>query len=584
MSRFFCFLWMLLGSCTLINAQENHWLTPWEIDDNTSATYEEVISYYSLLANHRSYVNIVEAGSTDIGLPLHTVIVDKDGLTEPATIRSKGRVILLVNNGIHPGEPCGIDASMQIVRDVAKTRTLRAALEHVSIVIIPIYNVGGALNRGSFSRANQQGPREYGFRGNAKNLDLNRDFIKNDSKNSKSFVKLFQYWQPDMFVDTHTTNGADYQYPMTLIATHPDKLGPSQKQYLINKLEPALYNAMEGRHMPMSPYVNSIGKTPLGGIAGFLDSGRYSTGYTAMHNTIGFVTEAHMLKPFATRVKATYIFLEELIQIMSEQRNDIIRTKREAYVHYHTLVNIPVLWSINKDRSRKLSFKGYTSTIEKSKVTGFDRIHYDTNKPYEQEIDFYYSLDTLVSVAKPKYYIIPQAYSKVIEALQANGVDMQRLEKDTVLRVELYRIEDFKTVNNPFESHYLHYDVKVSNDIRLQSYRKGDIVISTDQPAVRYIVETLEPQAHDSFFNWNYFDGILQQKEHFSAYVFEETAHSFLKENPNIEQQFRNKIKQDSSFAQSDWSQLYWIYKQTPYYEPTHRIYPVGRSNDDMLK
>ena len=100
------------------------------------------------------------------------------------------------------------------------------------IVIIPVYNVGGALNRGSYSRANQNGPEAYGFRGNARNLDLNRDFIKCDSRNARSFNRLFNQWKPDVFVDTHTSNGADYQYVMTLISTQKDRLGGALGEFL----------------------------------------------------------------------------------------------------------------------------------------------------------------------------------------------------------------------------------------------------------------------------------------------------------------------------------------------------------------
>lgn len=53
---------------------------------------------------------------------------------------------------------------------------------NVTFSFILCYNVGGMMNRSSSSRANQDGPEEYGFRGNSQNLDLNRDFIKMDSE------------------------------------------------------------------------------------------------------------------------------------------------------------------------------------------------------------------------------------------------------------------------------------------------------------------------------------------------------------------------------------------------------------------
>ena len=69
-----------------------------------------------------------------------------------------------------------------------------------------------ALNRNSTTRTNQNGPESYGFRGNARNYDLNRDFIKSDTKNAKTFAQIFHLVQPDVFIDNHVSNGADYQY------------------------------------------------------------------------------------------------------------------------------------------------------------------------------------------------------------------------------------------------------------------------------------------------------------------------------------------------------------------------------------
>ncbi|MCB0684129.1 MAG: hypothetical protein KDC32_24970, partial [Saprospiraceae bacterium] len=126
-------------------------------------------------------------GDTDAGFPLHLAILSIDGDFDPVSLRKKGKRILFINNAIHPGEPCGVDATMMLLQDYLLDPARREALENVVVIAIPFYNIGGGLNRGSFSRANQEGPIEYGFRGNARNLDLNRDFIKCDSRNARTF-------------------------------------------------------------------------------------------------------------------------------------------------------------------------------------------------------------------------------------------------------------------------------------------------------------------------------------------------------------------------------------------------------------
>src|SRR5205085_10849189 len=126
---------------------------------------------------------------------------------------------------------------------------------NVVLAFIPVYNIGGCLNRNSNTRVNQNGPEEYGFRGNSQNLDLNRDFTKCDSKEARSFAQLFHYLNPDIFIDNHVSDGADYQHTMTLITTQYDKLG-TLGTYLKNTFEPAIYSGMKQKGWDMVPYVN----------------------------------------------------------------------------------------------------------------------------------------------------------------------------------------------------------------------------------------------------------------------------------------------------------------------------------------
>ena len=187
---------------------------PFESDANRSATYFEVIDMYSELSIMSPFVNLVEIGFSDAGYPIHEVIFSSDGTFTAEEARDRKKKVLYINNGIHAGEPCGVDASMIFFRDLVSDPTEHESMGELVIVAIPFYNIGGALNRNTYSRANQVGPAEHGFRGNARNLDLNRDFIKCDSKNAMTLNQSISRWRPDIFLDTHTTNGADYPYPM----------------------------------------------------------------------------------------------------------------------------------------------------------------------------------------------------------------------------------------------------------------------------------------------------------------------------------------------------------------------------------
>ena len=526
------------------------------------------------MASQYQEVKILDYGLTDIGKPLNLVVLSKNKIFDPKILQLQNKCVLLINNGIHPGEPEGIDASMILARDLLNSKSLP---ENVIICIIPIYNIDGALNRGSFSRANQNGPEAYGFRGNAQNLDLNRDFIKTDSKNSYAFQRIFNQWNPDIFVDTHVSNGADYQYVMTLIETQKDKLNPILSKYMTEILVPQLYQEMKISGFPMTPYVDHIGETPESGISGFLETPRFATGYAALHNSIGFITETHMLKPFAQREAATSIFLKIILNESNKNAAVIKSNHQKADAQVAQQQAFPISWALNKDSVKMIDFNGFEASHKASEISGQPRLYYDRNLPYTKKIAQYNQFDAKLLIKKPIAYIIPQAWDKAIKLLKLNNVKLQQLAHDTALNVEVYQIEDYKTSPRPYEGHYLHSDVKLKTSTATINYYAGDYVVYTDQKTNRYIVETLEPQATDSYFSWNFFDSILSQKEYFSAYVFEDLAAGFLKDNPKIREELNEAIRLKPELKDNAAAQLNWVYQHSPYFEKTFLRYPVAR-------
>lgn len=542
---------------------------------NETLTYDEVIASYEKLDKKYPEARLIECGMTDIGRPLHVFVISKSKEFNPTAIKKANKSVWMIMNGIHPGEPEGIDASIYLADKWLKEKA--AFLDSVVVCIIPIYNVDGALNRNSFSRANQNGPNEYGFRGNSRNLDLNRDFIKCDSENAKSFQKIFHTWNPDVFLDNHTSNGADYQHTFTLISTQHNKLGGASGKFLHEKMEPELYQLMKEKKWDMVPYVNTKHHVPDSGLIGFLETPRYSTGYAALFGTIGFVSETHMLKSFENRYKATVDFMEVLANYISKYATQIIENRKATIAEFRIKENYPLQWKLDTLQFQSIDFKGYESSYIPSEISDAKRLYYDRNKPFTKSIPFYNYYYSKKDVVTPKFYIVSQSWKEVIDRLKWNNVQMTRFDKDTALNAELYYIESYKTVSNPYEGHYIHYDTKVSKQNKIVKVYKGDYLISSNQDAVRYIVETLEPESDDSFFNWNFFDEILMQKEWFSDYIFEEKALELLNTNTSLKQTFEAKKKEDEKFANDYWSQLYFIYKNSPYYEKSHMQYPVYR-------
>jgi hypothetical protein len=544
---------------------------------NESVTYKECISFYKVLETKYPNCKLFEFGKTDVGLPLHLFMITNDKDFDIESIKKKNKAIIFINNGIHAGEPCGVDACLGLSEDLLNKKELNAMLSNVVVCIVPFYNIDGALNRGCCSRANQNGPKEYGFRANAKNLDLNRDFIKCDAQNTKSLIQMIHRIQPHVFIDTHISNGADYSYNMTLITTQHNKLNPTLSSYLNNKMLPALQNEMRLKNNEMCPYVETLKTTPDSGLVGFLETPRFATGYTALFNIIGFVTEAHMLKPYHLQVKATYDLLISMINTTNIQYKEIIEAKKKADEEVSRQIELfPLNWQLDTSKFDLIEFKGYEAAYKKSNVTGLDRLYYNRSKPFTKQIRYYNTYAPFDVINKPKAYLIPQAWTEVIELLQLNKVDMQPISNDTNIAVNCYYFDDYKTVAKPYEGHYLHHSVKLKNQTADVKFYKGDYIVWCNQKANRFILETLEPKATDSYFNWNYFDSALQQKEWFSDYVYEETAEQLLSENPLLKKEFEDYIK-EQKINNNHWEQLAWIFKHAPQYEKTAFRYPIFR-------
>ncbi len=571
LTLFFCF-WSFLE----VFSQD--FTTPFERSKGIeTATYEEGIAFYEKLASRYAEIKIFKYGTTDIGKPLHLVVFSEDKDFNPNSLKSKNKTIFLVINAIHPGEPDGVDASMILLRDIVQNDKLKKMCKNTVLAIIPFYNVDGVLNRNSYSRANQNGPKSYGFRANAKNLDLNRDFIKIDSENAKTFVQIFQTWQPDVQIDNHVTNGADYQYTMTYIFANPALYAPDMQSYFLKEFKPDLLNLMKKKGEEMAPYVELRKNIPDSGLVQNVRSPRFSHIYATQFHTLAMVAETHMLKPFDKRVQATYKMMMSILEILEKDGIKIQQNRKKAFEYFQKQENMILDWKINEQKPTIIDFRGYEAEFVISKITGLPRLKYNTQKPYTKKILYFDTHEPKLIIKKPKMYIIPRAYVNIAKMLEMNGVRITKFTKKETFKGFYYYIKDFKTPQKPYEGHYFHYDIEVEKKPDSYTIQEGDFIVMTNQPHINFIMNVLEPQAPDSYFAWNFFDTILQQKEGFSDYVFEEIAEKLLAENPALRAELEAKKRSDAEFAQNAYKQLDFIYKNSPYYEKHHQRYPIFR-------
>lgn len=542
---------------------------------NETPTYEEGIAFWDSMAQYYDEIQLMEYGITDAGYPLHIVVIDGERPLPIGAYKTSLKQTLLITNAIHAGEPDGVDASMMLAHSLMTEPRAKQLLAKTTVVIIPFYNIGGVLNRNSTSRANQNGPEAYGFRGNAQNLDLNRDFIKCDSKNALTFATLINELDPDLYIETHVSNGADYPYTMTYIPSQEDKIGTVLGSHMRSEWTPFITRKVTEAGFKIFPYINVHGVSPEGGFGTFYDSPRYSTGYLALRQTPGYITETHMLKPYQKRVESTYEFLMAGVELLANK--SVRAVVDESRKNTKNKVDFPLDWELDSAKSTELDFEGYTADYKKSEVTGAPRLFYDRLRPIQTKIPYYPHLKPTKSVTAPDYYILKKGFVEVEERLRANGVSLVPFGKDTSFDMEVYHIDTFSTSIQPFESHYFHYGTRVTPSIQRVDVRANDWLIKIDNLHRRFLIEVLEPEGPDSYFNWNFFDAILQQKEWYSPYVFEDEAAELLASDKELNAMFLKKKEEDPAFKANPRAQLYWVYKHSPRYEKEHLRYPVFR-------
>ncbi|MTV38824.1 M14 family zinc carboxypeptidase [Duganella radicis] len=552
--------------------------TPYEKgNQNQTTTWSECIAFYQELAQRFPQVlRFEQIGVSDGGIPVHAGVVSADGVHDRSQIKAEGRTVFFNNNGIHPGEPEGVDACMAIVRDLCFDPAKLAALGKTVLLFVPLYNVDGALNRANTSRVNQDGPEQFGFRGNSRHLDLNRDFVKCDTLNARIFNQLLTSWDPDVMVDTHTSNGADYPYTMTLIHTQADKLGYGLGPFLRETMLPHIYQAMEAKGWPTCPYVNPVKDTPDDGIAEFLEVPRFSTGFAALHHVIGFMPETHMLKPFKDRYDSMRALLDVTMAFTVSHGEQIRQLRTEAREQAANASEWTVAWKMDENNPSTFRFKGYEAKRSPSLLGDYQRLSYDRSKPWEKDIAYYNSFVPAATVRAPKGYIVPQAWREAIERLQWNGVDMARFDETSTVEAQYYHIVSVTSRPTAYEGHMYHDEVRLEARTGRFTVQPGDYFVPLKQANARYAVETLEPQGHDSFFRWGFFNSVLEKKENYSDYVFEDLALEMLQTEPELKASFEAWKAANPALLSNQDAVLGFIFANGKRHaEPEWRRYPV---------
>lgn len=590
-ARISCSLILLLISAlsTKIMAQSPsppvppEWLTHAERTDyRETPRYDETVAFSKKLAAASNLIRYASFGRSGEGRELPLLITASHGDFTPESARRANKAIVLIQACIHAGESDGKDAGLALLRDIAITKTRLTLLDHAVILFIPIYNVDGHERFGPYNRINQNGPAEMGWRTTAENLNLNRDYMKADAPETRAWLRLWNEWNPDLFIDCHVTDGADYRYNVTYQYEHHENAPRSVLAWERAAFDGRIIPATEAAGNLLAPYMEFRDNRDLTlGIVGFLQLPRFSAGYTPIRNRPGLLIETHMLKNYRTRVRGTYDLLRFTLEEVNRDPQSLLRAVEEADREtveagrtYDANRKYPLQFSLTEN-SVPFRLKAVEYHRELSEISGAVRVVFGT-QPLDITVPLYDEMRVTAAVAPPLYYIVPAQWKSVIDVLEAHGLKLMRLKRDATFDIESYRFSDVKWPASPFEGRF-QPSFKTSVVRERRSFPAGSVLVPLAQPAAHVAVHLLEPDGPDSFVAWGTFNAIFEQKEFGEDYVVERLAREMLANDPALRREFEQHVATDPRFAASPRDRLRFFYERSPYNDAQKNLYPVGR-------
>lgn len=556
------------------------WLTHFENSNQLeSPDYENTLKYFQRFVDKTPFVKIKTIGYTPQGREIKVIIVSKDKAFSPEQAKKAGKPIILIQNGIHPGEIEGKDACMLLLREMLITKEKEHLLDKVILLIIPVLNIDGHERLSPFNRPNQNGPKKMGWRTNALNHNLNRDYLKADSPEIRSFLNLFNDWVPDFMIDNHTTNGADYQYHVTYgIETHQN-IDKGLVDWINNKYLPYLLPKVEQDGFLTGPYMEFKDGTIESGLLDLPSAPRFSHGYCASQNRVCLLVETHSLKPFGNRVFSTKSMMEHSIKFINDNYREILLLNKQA--DKQTVKNYLVdkkkfpLVLVGNGKYDKFLFKGFEWYDEYSEITGSTVRKY-TDKAMEIEIPVFNKANSLRKITVPAAYLIPTQFGNIIEVLKSHQIKFNLIKQNKKLKVEKYKFENVRFATQPYEGRQ-QVSFKCTSFSATETIESGTIIVYTKQRQLRVIVNLLEPEATDSFVHWGFFNAFFERKEYAEAYVMEPYAKQMIKDDAQLKFEFFKRLDGDESFRNNPGERLDYFYKRSPFYDKGENIYPIMR-------
>jgi hypothetical protein len=481
---------------------------------------------------------------------------------------------VLVQAGIHSGEIDGKDAGLMLLRDIA-LRGKDTLLDSVDLVFVPIYNVDGHERMSRWNFPALRGPLEKGTVGNARHINLNRDYAKADAPETRAMIALLRQLDPLLIIDCHVSDGFDMQYDVTFTYAGWGRYAyhRATADWLMGRFGPHVTKALDrAGHVP-TIYPSPIDtRAPEKGIRQAPEGPRYSTGYGDFIGVPTVLVENHMLKPYRQRVLGTYVLLEAALKVAAQDRARIVAAKAvDRASRPATMLASwkpaakPVGWV---ERFKGVAFETYRSPASGSLEQRW------TGKPITFRMPII-GQDPVTTVTLPKAWWVPAGQAEVIDRLRLHGIRFETLAQPRSVMLDRVRLRDAAVQRAqdgrlPLKAAFAHEPVR-------QTLPAGMVRVPYDQPLGLLAAALLEPEAPDSFLAWGFFPELLAPPSKAEDFVRAPLAEALLAQDDAIRTAFAAKLGAEPAFASDPQARMAWLLAHLPPAEERYLTYPILR-------
>jgi zinc carboxypeptidase len=536
--------------------------------------YDEAVQLCRDFARAYSGVACDDIGTTGEGRPLVAVRI----------ARGDHRPTIYIQAGIHAGEIEGKDAGYWFLRDLLDGKVAPGALDHVSVVFVPVLNPDGHERFAPNNRPNQRGPEEMGFRTNGARLNLNRDYVKADTPEIQAVLATLRARDPVLLVDLHTTDGAKFEHDIS-INTAPVAARVDHLEGVANKLSYAITRRLtELGHLPVPFYPSFIDdEDPQSGFALGDAPPRFSQAYSAVRGRLGVLVETHSWRTYKERAASTYHALQAIFETAVHEADAWRKACDDASASDRKLrgTETTLVWK-NGPGKHDIDFRGYSYEKRTSDLTGGTWLVYDEKTPQIWKVPLFDELIPAVTVKVPRGgYIIDGGFAQQVAAvLDRHGIMHVPMEGQQKLAVEVYRATKV-THQPPFEGR-TRVALEGTWTSETRTLDRGAIFVPIDAPFTRVAIHLLDPALPDSLAQWGFFNAAFERKEYIEPYVTEEVARSMLAADPSLRAKFDADVAADPELAKSAAKKLEWFYKRSPYWDERLNLVPIYKTEVDF--